>query len=118
MIPPRELKIEGSQDKTNWVTVYDWYTTPEWERDWYYFAHTFDPMIFAFGMKIVMKGYRNSWYGNRHGIWSMNAFSQQQTVILQEKDIGDVPRCIARAEGLYETKNMPFILMNCYDAIL
>jgi hypothetical protein len=32
-------------------------------------------MIYAKAIKIVMKGFRPNWFGGRHGIWSLSAFS-------------------------------------------
>jgi hypothetical protein len=38
--------------------------------------------------------------------------------MLLQKDIGEMPKCIARAESSYNENNRPHILMNCYDAII
>jgi hypothetical protein len=34
-------------------------------------------MVYAKGLKIVMKGMRDGYYGNRHGIYHVGCFSQQ-----------------------------------------
>jgi len=65
-----------------------------------------------------MRGYRKSWYGNRHGIYYIATYSQQQTVMFLKKDIGEIPLCISRAEASYYENNRPHILMNCYDALM
>jgi len=54
MIPPAKLKIEASQDKKNWITVEDWFTTSENSWSWYYYTKTFDPMLYAASMKVVL----------------------------------------------------------------
>jgi len=35
----------------------------------------FDPMAYAKGVKIVMKGMRENYYGDRHGIYKIDCFS-------------------------------------------
>jgi hypothetical protein len=37
MIPPREVKMESSQDKHNWETISDWYETSDWLYTFYFY---------------------------------------------------------------------------------
>lgn len=38
--------------------------------------------------------------------------------MILEKDASEIPRCLSRAEGTFNMDNKPYLLMNCYDAIL
>lgn len=58
-------------------------------------------MVYSKAIRLVMKGFRRSFFGERHGIWSINCFSQQQTVMIIDKSSTQDPKCLARAEGVY-----------------
>jgi hypothetical protein len=89
-----------------------------WWWWWWCYEYHYPPLTFAKSVKIVMKGIRRNWNGNRHGLWWVSFFSQTQTVQILEKTSTSIPRCIARAEVGYYQSEKPFILMNCLDAIL
>jgi len=75
-------------------------------------------MAYAKGVKIVMKGMRENYYGDRHGIYKIDCFSQQQTVMFVKKEEDGAPQCLVRAENLYNFDNKPVVMMNCYDAVM
>ena len=64
-----------------------------------------------------MKDLHEGEEGLRQGIKEILCYTQSQSVVFQEKRPKDMPRCIARAEGIYQTVNKPFIFMNCFDSI-
>jgi hypothetical protein len=76
MTAPKEVRLESTQDGENWEISQEWSKSPDWWRySWWWYSIRFDPMVYAKGLKIVMKGMRDSYYGNRHGIYHVGCFS-------------------------------------------
>ena len=70
----------------------------------YYFTSQKDysPLLYSKSLRLTIKGLHHNIQSNRHGIWQLDFYSQQQSVMILEKSAGSVPRCLARSEaGFY-----------------
>jgi len=77
MTPPVEVKLESSQDLEYWETLLDYRGPPGWWNYWWWgYWNWFDPMKYCRGIKIIMHGLKRGWYGRRHGIWYIAAYTQ------------------------------------------
>jgi len=104
MATPDAVKIEMTQDLSTYEVAVDYAKAPDqgwWWWWWWTYQYYYPPLTFARGVKIVLKGLRKNYMGNRHGLWWVDFYSQTQTVMILEKTSTSIPRCLARAEVGY-----------------
>jgi hypothetical protein len=62
----------------------------------------YTPILYSKGLRLTLKGLHHNIQSNRHGIWQLDFYSQEQTVMILEKTAANIPRCLARSEaGFY-----------------
>jgi len=114
---PDEIKIEYFTDSAVmvWDVVKPWYRLQaKGSKAFYKDKQSFKNMVFAKGIRIVMRG---SGKERRYGIQSINVQTQDQTAMFIEKSMRKVPRCWVSAETNFNVVPRPHILMDCINAL-